>query len=66
VLELEIDYRCDDEKKVGELGGDIGAIRYPPITYSWTGLLILDHSYLVGNLTNSKIAETKALEPLKS
>jgi hypothetical protein len=25
----------------------------------------LDHSYLVGNLTNSKIAETKALEPLK-
>jgi hypothetical protein len=36
------------------------------ITYYWTGLLILDHSYLVGNLTNSKIAETKALEPLKS
>jgi hypothetical protein len=29
----------------------------PPITYFWTGLLILDHSYLVGNLTNSKIAE---------
>jgi hypothetical protein len=25
----------------------------------------LDHSYLVGNLTNSKIAETKAIEPLK-
>jgi hypothetical protein len=22
-----IDYRCDDEKKVGELRGDIGAIR---------------------------------------
>jgi hypothetical protein len=40
--------------------------KYPPITYYWTGLLILDHSYLVGNLTNSKIAETKALEPLKS
>ncbi len=38
----------------------------PPITYYWTGLLILDHSHLVGNLTNSKIAETKALEPLKS
>jgi hypothetical protein len=32
----------------------------------WTGLLMLDHSYLVENLTNSKIAETKALEPLKS
>jgi hypothetical protein len=28
--------------------------------------LILDRSHLVGNLTNSKIAETKALEPLKS
>jgi hypothetical protein len=38
----------------------------PEITYYWTGLLILDHLYLVGNLTNSKIAETKALEPLKS
>jgi hypothetical protein len=38
----------------------------PPITYSWTGLLLLDHSYLVGNLTNTIIAETKALEPLKS
>jgi hypothetical protein len=39
---------------------------YPQITYSWTGLLISDHSYLVGNLTNSKVAETKTLEPLKS
>jgi hypothetical protein len=39
---------------------------YSPITYYWTGFLILDHSYLVGNLTNSKIAETKALEPPKS
>jgi hypothetical protein len=39
---------------------------YPPITYYWTVFLMLDHSYLVGNLTNSKIAETKALEPLKS
>jgi hypothetical protein len=36
------------------------------ITYYWAGLLILDHSYLFGNLTNSKIDETKALEPLKS
>jgi hypothetical protein len=40
-------------------------VKVPPITYDWTGLLILDHSYLVGNLTISKIAETKALEPLK-
>ncbi len=39
---------------------------YTKITYYWTGLLILDHSYLVWNLTNSKIPETKALEPLKS
>jgi hypothetical protein len=36
------------------------------ITYHWTGLLILDYLYLVGNLTYSKIAETKALEPLES
>ncbi len=36
----------------------------PPITYYWTSLLILDHSYLVGNLTNSEIAEAKPLEPL--
>ncbi len=39
---------------------------YPPITHYCTGLLILDHSYLVGNLTKSKIAETKTLEPLES
>jgi hypothetical protein len=39
---------------------------YPSITYYWTGLLILDHSYPVGNLKNSKFAEIKALEPLKS
>ncbi len=32
---------------------------YPPITYSWTVPLILDHSYLVGKLTSSKIADTK-------
>jgi hypothetical protein len=38
----------------------------PLITYYWTVPLILDHSYLVGYLTNSKIAETKALEALKS
>ncbi len=41
-------------------------IIYPTITYYWTVPLILDHSYLVRNLTSSKIAETKALEPLKS
>jgi hypothetical protein len=29
---------------------------YPSITYYWTGLLIMDHLYLVGNLTNSKSA----------
>jgi hypothetical protein len=39
---------------------------YPSITYYRTDLLILNYSYLLGNLTNSKIAETKALEPLES
>ncbi len=38
---------------------------YHTITYYWTVPLILDHSYLVGNLTNTKIAERKAVEPLK-
>jgi hypothetical protein len=32
---------------------------YPPITYYWTVPLFLDHSYFVGNLTSSKIADTK-------
>jgi hypothetical protein len=41
-------------------------LQYPLITYYWTRLLILDHPYLVGNLTNSKIAETEASEPVKS
>jgi hypothetical protein len=40
--------------------------RYPPITYYCTGILILDHSYPVENLTNWKVSETKALEHLKS
>jgi hypothetical protein len=31
----------------------------PPITYHWTVPLILDHSYLVGKFTTSKIADTK-------
>jgi hypothetical protein len=31
---------------------------YPPITYYWTVPLILDHSYLVGKLTSSQIADT--------
>ncbi len=36
-------------------------------TISRTGLpQTLDHSHLNGNLTNSKTAETNALEPLKS
>jgi hypothetical protein len=32
---------------------------YPSITYQWTVPLILGHSYLVGKLTSSKIADTK-------
>ncbi len=31
----------------------------PPITYYWTVLLILDHSYLVGKSIKSKMADTK-------
>ncbi len=41
-------------------------LQYTPITYYWIVPLILDDSYLVGNLTNLRIAETKALELLKS
>jgi hypothetical protein len=67
-------HRCEAKQIVDELKNDIdigifgkGRFRtYPPNTYYWTDLLILDHSYFVWNLTNSKIAETKALEPLKS
>jgi hypothetical protein len=36
--------------------------KIPPIAYYWTRFLIMDHAYLVGNLTDSKIAGTKALE----
>ncbi len=50
--------------KIGREQGKTAHISYPPITYYWTVPLILDHSYLVGNLTNSIIAETKALNPL--
>jgi hypothetical protein len=53
-------------KKAEGINSAFFPIIYPPITYYWTGLLILDHSYFVGNLANSKVAEIKALEPLKS
>jgi hypothetical protein len=47
----------------------IFAYYYPPITYYWTVPLILDHSYVVGKLTSSKIVDTKVsariLEDLK-
>jgi hypothetical protein len=39
------------EKKIGT--------KYPPSAYYWTVTLILDHSYLVGKLRSSKIADTK-------
>jgi hypothetical protein len=70
-------FRCPETRKVlaisnhdfslssGKAGVNSGTI--PPdhlLSYYWTGLLTLDHSYLVGNLT--KIAETKALDHLKS
>ncbi len=54
----------NSESKISQ--GIINLEYYPTITYYWTVSLKLDHSYLVGNLTNSKIAETKALELLKS
>ncbi len=37
----------------------ITLVMYPPITYYGTVPLILDHSYIVGNSTISKIANTK-------
>jgi hypothetical protein len=33
--------------------------KYPSITYYWIVPLILDHLYLVGKLTSSRIADTK-------
>jgi hypothetical protein len=38
------------------LSAMIWFIKYLSITYYWTVPLILDHSYLVGNFTNSIIA----------
>ncbi len=40
-------------------GDRISIGMYPLITYYWPVPLILDHSYLVGKLTSSKIADTK-------
>jgi hypothetical protein len=37
---------------------DVSLDYTPLITYYWTMPLILDHSYLVGKLTSSKIADT--------
>jgi hypothetical protein len=54
---------CLLETEKFALFANIEAFTVSPITYHWTVVtvpLILDHSYLVGNLTNSKIAETKA------
>jgi hypothetical protein len=45
-------------KLMGSVHTKINCI-YPLITYYWTVPLILDHSYLVGKLTSSKIAVTK-------
>ncbi len=54
-------HKCLSDVDFKEISLFSVAYTYPLLTYYWTGLLILDHSYLVGNLTNSKIAETKAL-----
>ncbi len=42
-----------------------GVLTYPSITRYWTVPLILDHSYLVGKLTSSKIADTKVVRVLE-
>jgi hypothetical protein len=42
------------------------AICLTPITYYWTVPLILDHSYLVGELTSSKIADSPDLRGSKA
>ncbi len=39
-------------------GSKLFALTPPPITYDWTVPLLLDHSYLVGKLTSSKIAKS--------
>jgi hypothetical protein len=36
----------------------VDQVDHHQITYYWTVLLILDHSYLVGKLTGLKIADT--------
>jgi hypothetical protein len=51
-----IDYGHEDDEYINE---SIWRYWYPPITYYWTVPLILDHSYLVGILTSSKIADAK-------
>jgi hypothetical protein len=58
-LQIKVDFHRSSKSLLVQLSAS-------SITYYWIGLLILDHSYLVGNLTNSKIAETKAVEPPKS
>jgi hypothetical protein len=62
----EVQFTNHDSRKHGFKLQEAKKNNNPPITYYWTRLIILDHSYFVGNLTNSKMAETKALEPLKS
>jgi hypothetical protein len=48
--------------KVGSPGFSLQEIdNLPPITYYWKVPLIFDHSYLVGKLKSSKIADTKML-----
>jgi hypothetical protein len=57
-------YKCNSKNSLGEADGVIDVHRkifshYPPITYYWTVLLILDHSNLIGKLASWKIADTK-------
>jgi hypothetical protein len=41
------------------------SVDYAPITYYWTVPLILDHPYLDGKLTSSKLAYTKVVRILE-
>ncbi len=56
IVHLPIDYRCDGAKHFCRV---VATSWYHPITYYWTVPQFLDHTYLVGRLTSSKIADTK-------
>jgi hypothetical protein len=60
-LALHADYRANRGSLLECVVVHSKKVREIPISYYRKGLLILDHSYLVGKLTNSEIADTKVL-----